>query len=586
MATSGSFNFANNTYTDAGWPNHAKVSWSASWDSSTLQWTVSWSAVADGASNSTRWVTVFDGSVTVTDGNGNTLQTKSMSGQVAQAKNNTELVSGSFTVGVDTNGNRNLAFSGQFHFEHSGAAGLTSGSQTFALDQMPMASTISSVNNVTVGSSGGAVTVNINRKSSNYTHTVVWSFGSNSYTQTGQGASASYTIPASWLTAIPNVASGTGTVTVTTYSGSTQVGSAATANFTITAGVNPSIGSVTVAPRGAAYTAGITSVYIAGYSTALITASSVAGVNGSSISKYEFIKDGTVLATYTSSAASYSHTTGTLTGSSATFSVRVTDSRGRIATKAASAISIASYSLPSVTANAFRSNSSGTADNDGAYIRITASATATPSANSITALTYATKATSASSYGAEANIGSGVIASGFANTTSYDVRIKATDKLGQSSYRYFTIPTAEYTMDFKVGGKGVAFGKVAETDNLVDSAWDITSQGTITGQTVTSARIWVPSNSTANITFSGDFIGLITCTGEAQSGFGYAAIASGYVTASRMSLTVLKSHSFVTTDFTSTATFVGKVKNTSTNGVGMWLNVLAFNGGIADLTVS
>ena len=28
-------------------------------------------------------------------------------------------------------------------------------------------------------------------------------------------------------------------------------------------------------------------------------------------------------------------------------------------------------------------------------------------------------------------------------------------------------------MDFKVGGKGVAFGKVAETDNLVDSAWNI-----------------------------------------------------------------------------------------------------------------
>lgn len=346
--------------------------------------------------------------------------------------------------------------------------------QSVTLDNIPRQSTISSVSpsNVTVGSSGGAVTVNIARNSSSFTHTVVWSFGSNSYTQTGQTTSATYTIPASWLAAIPSSSTGTVTVTVTTYNGSTQIGSAVSTTFTITAGVYPSIGSVTTAARGAAYTAGV-SGYIAGYSTALVSASSVAGVNGSTIKKVEFIRDGAVLSSNTT--PTYTYTTGTLTGSSATFSVRVTDSRGRTATKSASAITIQAYSLPAITANAFRSNSSGTATADGTYIRITASATATPSANSITALTYATKATTASSYSSEANVGSGVTKSGFANTTSYDVRIKATDKLGGIAYKYFTIPTASYTMDFKVGGKGVAFGKVAETDNLVDSAWAIKS---------------------------------------------------------------------------------------------------------------
>ena len=475
MATSGNFNFTESSYgSGTGYPCYAKIDWSATWNESSMLWTVNWSATAQGGSTAGRWATVFSGSVTVTDGT-NVLQTKSMSGQIEQAKNNTVLLSGSFTVGTDANGNRNLAFSGQFQFETTAASGKSSGSRTFALDQKAMASTISSVTqNVTVGSSGGAVTVNISRKSTSYTHTVKWTFGSHTATQTGQTTSASYTIPASWLSAIPNAASGTGTVTVTTFNGSTQVGTAATASFTITAGVNPSIGSVSVAARGAAYSAGV-SGYIAGYSTALITASSVAGVNGSTIKKVEFIRDGAVLSSNTT--PTYTYTTGTLTGSSATFSVRVTDSRGRTATKSASAVTIQPYSLPAITANAFRSNSSGTATADGTYIHITASATATPSANSITALTYATKATTASSYSSEANVGSGVTKSGFANTTSYDVRIKATDKLGGIAYKYFTIPTASYTMDFKVGGKGVAFGKVAETDNLVDSEWDIRSAG-------------------------------------------------------------------------------------------------------------
>ena len=459
-----------------------------------MLWTVNWSANGAGWTNN-NYVTIFSGTVTITDGNGNTLQTKSMSGQIAYARKDVQLVSGSFSVGVNTYGDRNIAFSAVFRIGVNGASGESTGSQTFALDNIPLASTISSVtSNVSVGSSGGVATVNIARNNASYTHRVVWAFGSNSYTQTGQGTSASYTIPASWLATIPNSASGSASVTVTTYNGSTQIGQSASATFTITAAVNPTVGSFTVAPRGTAYTAGITTAYIAGYSTALLSASSAAGVNGSSIAKYEFINGSTVIASYNSSASSYTHTTGTLTGSSATFSVRVTDTRGRTATKAASAITIKAYATPSFSsANAYRSNSSGTAQNDGTYIRVTANAVATPSENSITALTYATKATNSGSYSAEANVGSGVTASGFANTTSYDVRITATDKLGNKSYKYYTIPTAEYTMDFKVGGKGVAFGKVAETDDLVESEWDIKSLGNISAKGY-SAEYSAPAN--------------------------------------------------------------------------------------------
>ena len=584
MATSGSFNFSNNTYTDAGWPNHAKVSWSALWNSSTMQWTVSWTAVADGASNATRWVTVFDGYVTITDGT-NTLQTVSMSSQIAQAKNNTELVKGTFTVGVDSYGNRNLVFSGQFHFEHSGAAGLTSGSQTYALDQVPMGSTFASQpGNVTVTSSGGVSSVSLSRYSSSYTHDVTWSFGSHSYTATGVATSTSYTIPASWLDAIPNSPTGSATVKVQTKNGSTNIGSPITAQFTITANVYPTAGNISVSTSG-----GISGTFIAGYSAAVLSVSSAAGVNGSSIARYEFMRDSTLLATINSSASSYTYTSGTLTSAgTSTFSVRITDTRGRSVTKTSSSYTIYSYALPAFSSvSVYRSNSGGTADQDGTYCYIKATASATPSANSISAMSYATKLTTSSSYGAETSLtnGTATIPSGFANTSSYDIRITATDALGGKSYVYRTIPTASYTMDFRVGGKGVAFGKVAETDNLVDSAWGIRSAETIEGKNVLSKQVTIPVGKTATMQFnSGEFGALMIVTGWVMSGFGYASILTGYVSASRLSNTVLKDNSFVVVD-TSSGSAIFTVKNNATN-VAMTLTILVFTGEIIGVTVA
>lgn len=472
MATSGSYltSIADNLYTRDGCPNRANISWSATWNSSSLQWTVNWSANGAGWTNN-NYVTIFSGTVTIKDANNNTLQTKSMSGQISQARKSVELVSGSFNVGIDTLGNSSINFSAVFRIGVNGATGESTGSQPFTLDAKPQGSIIASLTNpVTVGSNGGSSTVNITRYSNSYTHDVTWTFGSYTHTEPGVTTSTSYTIPANWLNAIPSSANGTGTVTVVTKSGGTQVGNAATAQFTISANVNPSIGGVSVSPNG--NPSGVTQ-YIAGYTKADISASSVSGAEGSTIKKVEFLNGSTVLSSNTTPY--YSYTTGVVSGSSATFSVRVTDSRGRTATKSASAITIAAYATPTITANAFRSNSSGTATNDGTYLKITASATATPSGtggNSITELKYSYKATTSNSWSTEANIPSGAV-SGFANTTSYDVRVRAQDAIGNSSYRYFTIPTAEYTMDFKVGGKGVAFGKVAETDNLVESAWEL-----------------------------------------------------------------------------------------------------------------
>jgi len=480
MATSGTLQLNPNTYTTDGAPNRADINWSATWNSSTLQWSVSWNAVAAGNTNS-YWVTIFSGTVTFTDANGNVLDTKSMAAQVPKARGGDQLLSGSFVVGVDSLGNQTLNISGRFQIEYNGSgsdnAGTSKGSGSYALDQMAMASTFT-VTSTTVGASGGASTVSISRRSPSYTHSVTWKLGSYTHTETGVGTSVTYTIPASWLNAIPSSPNGVGSVTIQTYNGSTPIGGeVGPVQFSVTAAVYPSIGSFTSAPRGAAYTAQITNyttTYVSGYSTALLTASSCSGAYGSSIKRYDFYQSGALIAQASSSASSYSYeTVNPVSGSEIRFTVVVTDTRDR-QTSANVSVSLRPYATPTFSsANAYRCNSSGTATNDGTYVKVEATAVATPSENSIVSLTFAEKPTTSNTWSNEISIASYPITGGYANTSSYDVRIKATDKLGQTSYRYFTIPTAEYTMDFKVGGKGVAFGKVAETDNLVDSKWNI-----------------------------------------------------------------------------------------------------------------
>ena len=121
-----------------------------------------------------------------------------------------------------------------------------SGTGTF--NTIARASTISSVTASVSVNGSNTCTVAISRKSSAFTHTVVFSLGSYTKSNTGVATSTSYAIPTSWLNAIPNATSGTAKVTVTTYSGSTKIGSAVSKNFTITvpADVVPTFSSVAV----------------------------------------------------------------------------------------------------------------------------------------------------------------------------------------------------------------------------------------------------------------------------------------------------------------------------------------------------
>ena len=77
---------------------------------------------------------------------------------------------------------------------------------------------------------GTACTIHMNQASDSFTHTVSWSFGSLSNQTSGLARTSgikynvSWTPPISMMNQIPNATSGSGTVSVTTYNGSTAIG--------------------------------------------------------------------------------------------------------------------------------------------------------------------------------------------------------------------------------------------------------------------------------------------------------------------------------------------------------------------------
>ena len=380
-----------------------------------------------------------------------TLFTKTVT--VAHNADGTKTCSFSATCGID------VTLSGTFYGDIT-----ASGSGTF--DTIARASTISSVTSSVSVTGSNAVTVNISRKASSFTHTVVFSFGSYSNTQTSVGTSASYTIPQSWLNAIPNATSGTAKVTVTTYSGSTKIGSSVSANFTVTvpATVVPTISAVslTEAVSGLAAQFG---TYVQNKSKIAVKITA-AGALSSTIKTYKTTIQG---ANFT--AASF--TSGVLTKSgTSTVDITVTDSRGRTASTTRS-ITVTAYAAPKITSfQGFRCLVNGTENYEGTYLNtaLNFSISSVGSKNTasytveykLQSATTWTTLTSGSVYALNSNI---ISASGlFGVDNSYDIRLSVTDFFG-TVRSTFEIPTAFTLLDFNASGKGVAFGKVSEVAN-------------------------------------------------------------------------------------------------------------------------
>ena len=140
------------------------------------------------------------------------------------------LASGSSTISHNSDGRKTLPFSCTFN-PNNDLHGTITVSGNLGLTAIPRSSSVS----VSAGIIGSAVTININRQSSSFKHTVRYAWAGKSGTiATNVDTSTTWTIPIDFANDIPNSASGTGTIYVDTYSGSTKTGTQST---TLTASV-------------------------------------------------------------------------------------------------------------------------------------------------------------------------------------------------------------------------------------------------------------------------------------------------------------------------------------------------------------
>ena len=338
---------------------------------------------------------------------------------------------------------------------------------------------------------GSASTVTfINPYLSNVYHVVDWRFGTKvKSTTTAVGASStSYTIPLSWLTVIPSATSGTATVSVTTYSYGGQELGTDTYSFTITA---PSSAVPTLSLAAARINNSVPSswgIYVQGQSGVTITATA-AGYQGSTISSY------TISGGATGTQSSNVFTISTIYSSgSITYTVKVTDSRGRTAT-ASTSISVVAYSAPAFSAtDAFRCIANGTASDTGTYISAKATGTfsSVSSKNSMTLkVQYALSTSGAYSTAVTLTNGTASIIGNGSIDINYSFKVKFTlsDQFNTIE-KVLNVGTAAFTVFFRQGGNGVAIGKVSERANAVEinPDWDIYHGSTKLNGTVPISR--------------------------------------------------------------------------------------------------
>lgn len=212
-------------------------------------------------------------------------------------------------------------------------------------------STVSTTN----GTLNTAQTITITRSNNSYTHDLTYAFGNTSGTiATGVATSYSWTPPLSLASQFPSAKSGMCTITCTTKSGSTTIGtSTTTCMLTIPSSVCCTVNSVTLAET----VAGLNSQFggfVQGKSKVSVTGSISSGSGspayGATVSSYAISINGQTL---TSNGA----TTGFLTssGNNLSYSFTVTDSRGYSHTKSGT-YTVLAYSSPTVSATVNRNS--------------------------------------------------------------------------------------------------------------------------------------------------------------------------------------------------------------------------------------
>lgn len=418
-----------------------------------------------------------------------------------------EVARRSFTVTHNADGKKSISMSGTIYFGAGVSPGTLTGSGSAALSTIPRATTptLSPASQ----DAGSAITINLPRASSSFTHKLTYKFGNASGTiATAAGASQSWTLPASLAAQIPNTTSGTGVITCETYNGSTLIGTK-TVNFTATvpSSMVPSVGTVAVSEAVAGLNAQF-GAYVQ-HKSQLKISISASGVQGSSVTAYKTEVGGRVYSgnSFTSDPISLS---GTIP-----VKVTITDRRGRTATKTQN-VSAVAYSNPSIVSfSALRCSSDGTVNEQGTSMKITMNfgisnvGDKNTKSYVVELLKSGTTTWSKVVSGSVYSYNSTYIADNVLSIdSSYVLRLKISDYFTTSEAKV-DINTGFTLMDFRSTGKGLAFGKASEKDALeVDMNAELKKTISVAG----AATFGGASTFSGKATFNGGLSGTLTGT--------------------------------------------------------------------------
>lgn len=370
------------------------------------------------------------------------------------------------TVNVSHNADGTKTLSCSASFVTGTASGTIGASFSASLATIPRKSSLSVVNSTL----GTKQTLTVTRASSSFTHTITAKCGSASTTICTKSTSTSidFTPPISWASQNTTGTSVSVTFTITTYSGTTSIGSNSyTRTCLIPSSVKPAcVISVTDAMGYASTYGG----YIKGLSKFKIEVTATQSY-GSPIKTYKTTANGS-----TYKVASF--TTAVLSSSCpATIAAEVTDARGRTSDKASKTVTLLNYSVPRISElTVHRCNEDGTANDQGEFVKVVFS-------GSVTALNNKNTATYKLEYKKRTEKTYTVIAFDDCNNqyavsdktyifaadsgSSYDVRVVVTDNFGTGSKA--TIASTGFTiMHWLKTGLGMAIGKVAELEHVLD----------------------------------------------------------------------------------------------------------------------
>lgn len=370
--------------------------------------------------------------------------------------------------------------------QYTSSSPLTMGS--VSLTTIPRASSFGTISGDTIG---GSMTVNINRSSSSFTHQLMYKLGNSSWYDlgTGIGTQKTFTISNELLSQLPNSTSGTLQLLLRTLNGNSRVGSDVTQNVTVYVAdsVVPTVGTITLTPA----TINGQKILLQGQNKLTVSVSGCSAGSGSSIKSYTFSGPGIASTTTNTSVTTASSITNTGT---LTYTVQVTDQRGRTASKNAT-ITCYAYSAPYIRPfTAYRCNSSGTADQNGTYVKCnyTLGYSSVNNTNNVTVkILY--KKNSASSYSTVTSLSDSTATSGsqllssIDTSSTYTIYATIVDEYGGSAQSSsVTIFSLSRVMNITADGMGIAFGKISEktssnTNGLFECKWDAKFYGTATG---------------------------------------------------------------------------------------------------------